>query len=548
MSLEPQTSLDFGKGFSLFAIAFALFAAVIVLLVEGGMPGSAASILLASGTLISFIVIGIFARTMHLPDFQVASHAVPPVLNGMATAAALLSSAGFLGLAGLFFGGNNAALAVVAGWMIGFLALSVLIAPYFRRTGAATIAEFLAIRFGSAGARLAALVVTLAASAGFLVAELAAAGEITDRLLGIGADTGIGIAVIVIICGSMLGGMRAVTTTAIAQYIVLAIAFLTPVILLSLQIVGGPDTSSFDLSVSAETAAKVTNRFLPIPPLDSFNMVALALSLATGIACLPHIVMRSASSVGVGAARRAAGWALFFVLPFIALAPIYAAFAHAALRPDSSGDPVDAATIVLSLPIIAELSPAVSALAAAGALAAILASATALLFTIASAVGHDLYSGLLDRNGPSGRRLVVTRVVIVAVACVAAWYASSVDDTIFALAATSASLAASGLFAPLLLGIWWKRATATGAFFGTVLGFASGAAYAYMTLYGGMAPWQPLGSTGMGLPPMAAAIIGVPVGLLATVLISQITPPPAPDRIEIVEALRRPEPSRLFDK
>ena len=555
MSLRERPSRELGKGFGLFAAAYLVFAGVVAMLAQVGLPDSASAVLFVLVTLSTFVAIGFVARTMHLPDFQTASRLVPPAFNGMATAAAFLASAGFLGLAGAFFGGDGSELAVVAGWTIGFLALSVLIAPYLRKAAAITAADFLAISFDSAAVRFVAVLVTLASSLAFLVAEILAAGMVAAGLLGIALQTGIGIALVVIIAGSLLGGMRAVTLTAIAQYIVLAIAFLTPVIALSLRDYDIPIpqlTYGYALEEFSElggTSSGVTvNRFLPIPSLDGFNMVVLALSLAAGIASMPHILARSATAVDVGAARRSAGWALFFVLVIVATAPAYAAFARLELFVDPSLGQADAATIVLQLPAIAALSPAMTALAAVGALTAILGAATALLFAIANTIGHDLYGELLDRHGPAGRRLIITRLAVIAVACLAAWYAMTATVDVFTLAATSLSLAASGLFPALLLGVWWKRANAWGAVAGMVLGFAAAAAYVGAILYGGMAPWQPLGSAGTGLPPTAAAFFGLPVGILTIIFVSQITREPGPRRIEIVEAIRRPTPDPMFEQ
>ena len=554
MSFNQPPSRKLAKGFGLLAIAFVLFTALVTMLLQIGLPSSTAAALFVIVTFTTFMTIGFVSRTMQLSDFQVAGRSISPALNGMATAAAFLASAGFLGLAGAFFGGGDMVLAVVAGWTVGFLALSVLIAPYFRRTAAVSVADFLAIRFSSRVVRLAAAVVTVACCFAFLVAEITAAGLVAARLLGITVDVGIGIAVIVILAGSLLGGMRAVTLTAIAQYIVAIVAFLTPVIILSVQIYDLPVPQlafGYALESITELGGSATEetmgRFLALPPLDGFNMVVLALCLAAGIASMPTILMRSATSDSVGAARLSAGWGLFFVLVVISTAPAYAAFARLALLADPSSGPLAPDTIVLALPMITGLSPAMTALVATGALAAILAAATALLFAISQTIGHDFYAGLLDGNGPPSRQLIVTRIFLIVVACLAGWYATRQIDDIFSLAATSLSLAASGLFPAVLLAIWWKRATAPGALVGIVLGFAAAASYIVMVIYGDLAPWQPMGSAGTGLPPMAAAFFGIPVGLLSIILVSHISRPPAPERVEIVEALRRPTPSPLFD-
>lgn len=554
MSLREHPARGFGKGFGLLAMAFILFIAVVAMLAEVGLPEYAAAILFALATLVTFIAIGVFARTMNLPDFLVASREVPPAFNGMATAAAFLSSAGFLGLAAAFFAGNGTVLAVIAGWTIGFLALSILIAPYFRKAAAVTVADFLAVRFDSPAVRFAAVVVTLASCFGFLVAEMNAAGLVVANFIGISSEMGIVIAFVVMVAGSLLGGMRSVTLIAIAQYIVIAIAFLAPVALISLYDYDLPipqltyGYALEEIAVLGGNPVAITgSRLLPLPSLDGFNMVVLALSLAAGVASMPHVLMRVGTSVGIRGAGRSAGWALLFIFVIVATAPAYAAFAHVALLGGRSVGPFEADAVVLALPTIADLSPAMTALIAAGALAAILATATALLFAIAATIGHDLFSGLLDRHGPPARRLITTRVAVIVVASLAGWYATGATDDIFALAATSLSLAASGLFPALFLGIWWKRTTALGTLAGIVLGFAAAAAYVFMILYGGMAPWQPLGSAGTGLPAMAAAFFGIPVGILTIIFVSQITAEPSEEQCMLVEAIRQPTPSPMFD-
>jgi cation/acetate symporter len=555
MSLRGRPSRELGKGFFLFAFAYLCFAAVVAMLAQVGLPDSAAAVLIVAVTLLAFVSLGFVARTMQLPEFQTASRLVPPAFNGMATAAAFLSSAGFLGLAGAFFAGNGSELAVVAGWTIGFLLLSVLIAPYVRKAAAVTAADFLAIRFDSAAVRFAAVIVTVACSFAFLVAEIAAAGIVGAGLFGLSTETAIGIALAVILAGTLAGGMRAVTLTAVAQYIVLAIAFLTPAIVISFQEYDIPFPQltyglALDemIGLGATVAPATPNRYLPVPPLDGFNMAVLAISLAAGVASMPHIVARSATATDVGAARRSAGWALFFVFIIIATAPAYAAFARLQLFVDPSLGTVEGDMVVLSLPAIAALSPAMTALVAAGALAAMLSAATALLFAIANTLGHDFFGGLIDPHGPPGRRLIMTRIALIAVAALVGWYAVDAPQDIFALAATSLSLAASGLFPVLLLGVWWKRANAAGAFAGIVLGFAAGAAYVWATLFGGMAPWQPLGSAGSGLPAMAAAFFGLPVGIIATIFVSQITREPTEEEAETLAAIRRPTPDGRFEE
>ena len=542
------------KGFVLFAAAYLLFTGVAAMLTQVGLPDSAAAVLFTIITLAAFATIGIVGRTMYSPAFLMASRSMPPALNGMAMAGTAIASAGFLGLAGTFLVGETAGTAVIAGWTLGFLALAVLVAPFFRKSAAVTVAEFLAIRFGSSEVRVAAVFVTLVASTILIIAEFAAAGIVMERLLGLSPTTGIVIAAIMVIVATLFGGMQGLTLSAIAFYIVMVVAFIVPIAAISLQNYALPlpyFTYGYALedvvALGGETVRYTAGEFLPLGSLDGFNMLILALCLAAGIASMPHIVMRSGAAAGLAAARRSAGWALFFVLIIAAAAPAYAAFARLAVVADPDVGPIDPGMLVLDFPAIAGLSSAMTALLAVGALAAILAAASAALFSVAMTIGHDLYAGLVDPRGPAGRRLIVTRAAIVATAIFAAFEATRSGAKSFELAVTSLSLAASGLFPAILLGIWWKRATALGAFAGILAGFVAAAAYVLAVVGGGMEPWRPLGSAGTGLPAMAAAFFGLPVGFLTMIFVSQLTAEAGNNQDELVDALRRPSPSPLLE-
>jgi cation/acetate symporter len=276
-------------------------------------------------------------------------------------------------------------------------------------------------------------------------------------------------------------------------------------------------------------------------------MLILALCLAAGIASMPHIVMRSGASASLGSARRSAGWALLFVLIIAAAAPAYAAFARLSVVADPDVGPIDPNFVVLDLPDMAGLSSAMTALLGVGALAAILATASAALFSVAMTIGHDLYGGLVDPRGPAGRRLIATRVAIVVATVFAAFQATRVGAGAFELATTALSLAASGLFPALVLGIWWKRATALGACAGILAGFLAASAYVVAVVVGGMEPWRPLGSVGSGLPAMAAAFFGLPVGFLAMIFVSQVHAGANEEQSDLIDAIRRPSPSPLLD-
>ncbi len=319
-------------------------------------------------------------------------------------------------------------------------------------------------------------------------------------------------------------------------------------------------------------AAGPAGHFLPPLPEGGFNLVALALTFAAGVASLPHLVMRAGTTVGAHSTRRSLAWALFFVLVILMTAPAYGAYAKLALfklvasqgtgglpgwvydfgqaglvricgvnavDPETVRRACDAAAggvllpsdiavgadaIALGLPAIADLPPIMTGLVAAGILAAALSAAQALLLALANTAGHDLCFKLLAPHASVGRRLVITRLVMIVTGLVALWLARASQDWLFAFAAASLALAASAYFPILVLGIWWRGCTRLGALAGMVAGFAVAAGYAGLVHFTGMPLWPVVGPSAGGLPTMAAGIIGMPAAVLVAVGVSLLQP------------------------
>jgi cation/acetate symporter len=594
---------DIGKAYGLFAGAFALFVTVVAMLAQFGLPRPVIAVLVVMITIVAYAVIGVVARTLSLSEFYVAGRGVPAGLNGMATAAGFLSAAGFLGIAGAFFADRMAGFALAVGWAGGFVLLAVLIAPYYRKSGAVTLPDFLAVRFGNPLLRVAGVIVLLAASLPILAAAIAVAAAIAQHALNIAPEIAITGVLAIILLSSLLGGMRAITLVAGAQAIVILLGILAPAVLLSMQDYGLPVpqiTFGYAIAETASAAATpigiIAGEILPVSGLDGFNLLAVALCLAAGLATLPQVVARSGTTPGVAEARRAAGWSLVVVALIAMTVPAIAAFARLAILRDTvgveladlpqwifdygrlglvrvcGGEPVSVAAIgtacgastvlnglvpgdialgaeaiTLAFADIAGLPYVVTALIAAGALAAALGAASAALLTIAASLGHDVYGRLLDRRAPAGRRLIVSRLLLIAVAALGAWLAVNRRGDMFAFTSAAPSLAAAGFFPAIVLGVWWRRTTFWGVLAGTVAGFAVTAAYVLMTRSGAMPLLRVVGLTDNGISAAASAVIGVPLGFIVAVIVSLLTPAPGEVRLEVVDAIRRPSPDPVLE-
>ena len=589
-----------GKSYWLFAIAFAVLLVVLAMLGQLGLPDRATGVIVIAVTAVTYVAIGLVAGTMRLADFFAAGRIVPAGLNGLATAAAFISGSAFLGLAGAFFAAGNSALALVIGWSFGFLVLAVAVAPYFRKSGALTLPDFFAIRFGGPLIRLAGVVVLLGSCFFALAAALATAGLVASVTLGMSLESAILAAVVVVLLSSLLGGMRGVTLVSGAQAIVILFAVLAPVAILSARDYGLPlpqltygyalQEIAADPSGGPPALVGAASRLLPFGAVDAIDFLGIVLCLAAGVASLPHVLVRSAAAAGPHDARRSAGWALVVVLAVLLTAPAYAAFARLAILNDVIGASpddipdwllafghlglvricgVDAVAIealktvctvvgggptinsvavasdavALTLPGMADLPYVATALIAAGGIAAALAAANALLVAIANSVSHDLYGSILHRRAPIGRKLVVARLVLILTAGLAAWFALNRPDDSFALAAVSLAIAAAGNFPALVLGIWWRRTTASGALAGIVAGLAVALGVVALTRYGSGV----IGLPAAGVPAAAAATLGIPVGFVAAIAVSLVTRQPSEPRGEIIDAIRRPTADQLLE-
>jgi cation/acetate symporter len=614
-STQSASASDFtnnlGKIYGIYTGGFLGFVVLLAILEQFGLPNQIIGYLFVFFTLAVYAGIGVLSRTMQVSEYYVAGRRVPAVYNGMATAADWMSGASFVGMAGTLYALGYDGLAFVLGWTGGYVLVAVLVAPYLRKFGAYTVPDFLAARFGGHFARFLGIVVLFCCSFTYVTAQIYATGIIASRFLGISFEIAVFAGLLGILLCSMLGGMRAVTWTQVAQYIVLIVAYLVPVVLLSTQIYGLPipqftygqalqDIAALEQQMVANglaDAATLKPYIEPFTNYDPFNFFALIFCLMVGTASLPHILMRYFTTPSVRAARKSVAWSLLFIFILYFTAPAYAAFAklevytnvigasmdvlpawiytygnlglvqvcgvdattldavRAACQAAGSGDNILALgdlninndVIVIAMPEIAGLPYVIAGLVAAGGLAAALSTADGLLLAIANALSHDVYYRMLDPNAPTKRRLTVARILLVVVAVFAAWLASTKPGDILSMVAWAFSLAAAGNFPPLVLGIWWKRCTTAGAVSGMIAGFGLTLFYLIMTRYGGMPLWPIPGLTD-GIANISAAIVGMPVGVIVTIVVSKMTAAPSQEMQDFIDEVRRPSGATVLQE
>ncbi len=578
-----QAFLDnLGRIYGGYAGGFVGFVLILAVLEQLGVPNRIIGYCFVFLTIAVYAYIGIISRTAELSEYYVAGRAVPAFYNGMATGADWMSAASFISMAGGLYLNGYGGLGFVLGWTGGYVLVGVLLAPYLRKFGQFTVPDFLGVRYEGHAARFCGVIVLFSASFTYIVAQCFGIGIITSRFIGVPFEAAIFVGLLGILVCSMLGGMRAVTWTQIAQYIILIMAYLVPVVWLSTKKYGIPIpelTYGQALSQIAQleqalgiakphTAAYVdaAGKFSWV---EFHNFWALVLCLMVGTASLPHILMRYFTTPNVRDARKSVGWSIFFIFLLYFTAPAYAAFAKLEVYSNVIGKPIaslpawvqnwsqvgglltirDANNdgilqltefiinqdiIVLSMPEIAGLPYVVSGLVAAGGLAAALSTADGLLLAIANALSHDVYYKMINPKASTLLRLTVARALLVVVAIIAAAVAGTRPAGIIQMVAWAFSLAAAGLFAPLVLGIWWKRTNSIGAIVGMMSGFGVCLFYLVGTRYFDMPLW-------FGIRNISSAVFGLPVAFIVTYVVSMMTAPPSKEMQEFVDSIRTPK-------
>ena len=564
---------NLGKMYGTYTGGFIGFILLLAVLEQVGVPNKILGYLFVFFTLAVYAIIGVMTRTAEVSEYYVAGRRVPAFYNGMATGADWMSAASFVGMAGTLFLLGYDGLAWVLGWTGGFVLVSILIGPYLRKFGAYTVPDFLSFRYGGNFARALGVIVLVACSFTYVTAQIYGTGLIASRFLGMQFELAVFAGLVGILLCAMLGGMRAVTWTQIAQYIVLIIAYLTPIVILSTTKYGIPipqltygqaiaDITAREqqmLAAGLTTVAALKPHIQPFINYSPLNFFGIIMCMMVGTASLPHILMRYFTTPSVREARQSVAWSLLFIFLLYFSAPAYAAFSKlevytniigrdlTAIRPwlfnwgelgliqicgknAASIDAIVAAckaiaghpgvvrlqdfvintdVIVLSTPEIAGLPYVISGLVAAGGLAAALSTADGLLLAIANALSHDVYYKMIDPNAPTMRRLTVARALLVVVAVIAAATAATKPGDILAMVGWAFSLAMAGNFPALVMGVWWKRTTATGAVCGIIAGFGLCLFYLVTTRYFPGAGVKYFGMTSLTNPLTGAPLVDI---------------------------------------
>lgn len=601
MATQASSSSDFiknlGRMYGTYTGGFLAFIVLLAILEQIGVPNKVLGYLFVFFTLAVYAVIGVMTRTAQVSEYYVAGRRVPAFYNGMATGADWMSAASFVGMAGTLFLLGYDGLAWVLGWTGGFVLVSILIGPYLRKFGAYTVPDFMAFRFGGNFARMVAVVVLVCCSFTYVTAQIYGTGIIASRFLGMQFELAVFAGLVGILLCAMLGGMRAVTWTQIAQYIVLIIAYLTPIIILSTKKYGIPlpqltygqaiqEITAREgqmLQTGLATVASLKPHIQPFINYTPLNFFGIVFCMMVGTASLPHILMRYFTTPSVREARQSVAWSLLFIFLLYFSAPAYAAFSKLEVYTNIIGRDIDqirpwlftwgelgliqvcgknAASlqaimeacksiaghggvvrlqdfvintdvIVLSTPEIAGLPYVISGLVAAGGLAAALSTADGLLLAIANALSHDIYYKMIDPNAPTIRRLTVARVLLFFVAVASAATAATRPADILAMVGWAFSLAMAGNFPALVMGVWWKRTTATGAVAGMLAGFGLCIFYLVCTRY-----FPGYGVAYFGMSSLTNAATGAPLVNLATAMA-------APNAMDTFVAVSHPMASRV---
>ncbi len=550
-----------------------------------------------------YIGIAIWARAGSTKDFYVAGGGVHPVANGMATAADWMSAASFISMAGLiaFYGYGGSVF--LMGWTGGFVLLAMLLAPYLRKYGKFTVPEFIGDRYYSRAARIVAVICLIVCSVTYVIGQMKGIGVAFSRFLEVEYDTGLLIGMMIVFFYAVLGGMKGITYTQIAQYCVLILAYTIPAIFISLHLTGNPipqlgfgstlagsDTfllDKLDQVVTELGFAEYTTQ----ARLSTLNMFVYTLSLMIGTAGLPHVIIRFFTVPKVRDARTSAGWALVFIAILYTTAPAVAGMARLNLmntispqagqnleyeqRPqwfknwektgllqfeDKNGDgriqytanaetnemvKVDRDIMVLANPEIARLPFWVIALVAAGGLAAALSTAAGLLLAIASAISHDLLKGVFMPDITEKQELMASRIAMAGAIAVAGYLGFNPPDFAAGTVALAFGLAASSIFPVLMLGIFSKRCNKEGAIAGMVAGLSVTLLYVFQ--HKGIMFIESTAFLGdmspnwfFGIEPNAFGAIGAVVNFTVAILVSRVTQEPPEHVQEMVEHIRIP--------
>ena len=536
-----------------------------------------------------YIGIAIWSRAGSTKEFYVAGGGVHPIANGMATAADWMSAASFISMAGIIsFSGYDGSVYLM-GWTGGYVLLALLLAPYLRKFGKFTVPDFIGDRYYSNTARSVAVFCALIVSFTYIAGQMRGVGVVFSRYLEVDIVTGVLIGMAIVLFYAVLGGMKGITYTQVAQYCVLIFAFMVPAVFISFLVTGNvvpqlgfgsSDTEGVYLLDKLDGLHKELGFHEYTSGSKSmFDVFCITMALMVGTAGLPHVIVRFFTVKKVSDARKSAGWALLFITILYTTAPAIAVFSRTNLIETVSNKPyeqmpywfekwettgllgftdknqdgliqytADAATneldvdvdiMVLANPEIANLPNWVIALLAAGALAAALSTAAGLLLVISSAVSHDLLKKMVIPDISDKGELIAARIAATVAVCLAGYFGINPPGFVAATVALAFGLAASSFFPAILLGIFSKRINKEGAISGMLVGVSLMLFYMLKFKFGWFgggekADWW------FGISPEGFGTVAMLANFAVTLVISNRTPAPSNEIQQLVENIRKP--------
>lgn len=539
-----------------------------------------------------YIGIAIWSRAGSTKDFYVAGGGVSPLANGMATAADWMSAASFISMAGIIsFTGYDGSVYLM-GWTGGYVLLALLLAPYLRKFGKFTVPDFIGDRYYSDTARIVAVVCALLVSFTYVAGQMRGVGVVFSRFLEVDINTGVIIGMFIVLFYAVLGGMKGITYTQVAQYCVLIFAFMVPAIFISIQMTGNPvpqlgmgdtinDGSGIYLieklnGLSAELGFEQYTK----GSKNTIDIFAITLALMAGTAGLPHVIVRFFTVKKVKDARKSAGLALLLIAILYTTAPAVAVFARVNLIETVSdksydnmpkwfknwektgllkfqdknqdgkvqyvADPkineldVDPDIMVLANPEISNLPAWVIATVAAGCLAAALSTAAGLLLVISASVSHDLIKSIFLPTISEKGELIAARLSAVVAVCVAGYFGINPPGFVAAVVALAFGLAAASLFPAIILGIFYKKMNKEGAVSGMIIGLLLMLFYMAKFKLGWLGEIPPASDWWFGISPEGFGTIAMLMNFIVSLVVCRFTSPPPQEVQEIVENIRIP--------
>ena len=541
-----------------------------------------------------YIGVAIWSRASSTEEFYIAGAGVPSVVNGMATAADWMSAASFISMAGLIsFMGRDGSVYLM-GWTGGYVLLALLLAPYLRKFGKYTVPDFVGDRYYSRTARIVAVICAIFVSFTYVAGQMRGVGIVFSRFLSVDINTGVLIGMGIVFFYAVLGGMKGITYTQVAQYCVLIFAYLVPAIFISLLMTGNviPQLGFGGVLAdgSGEFLLDKLNGLSQELGFDAYtdgrkatiDVFFITAALMVGTAGLPHVIVRFYTVPRVSAARSSAGWALLFIAILYTTAPAVAAFARTNLLntvsdakyaevPDwfknweatglikfddknSDGSiqyrgahseienelTIDRDIIVLANPEIAKLPNWVVGLVAAGGLAAALSTAAGLLLVISTSIAHDLLKRELVQEISEKGELIAARIAAGVAVCIAGYFGINPPGFVGQVVAFAFGLAAASFFPAIIMGIFWKRMNNIGAISGMIVGISFTAGYIIFFKF--IRPDLNIPAHWLfGISPEGIGTLGMVLNFLVSIPVSLATPAPPAEVQELVDNIRSPQ-------